>query len=77
MPDQWNFNRLGPEVACIDCDIRGPVGDWPTEKREEHYLAHIEAAKNPKPAPAAKPAAKPATKKPAAKRPAAKKPPAK
>lgn len=65
-------------MACIDCDIRGPVADWPTEKREEHYLAHIEAAKNPKPAPVAKPAAaKPATKKPAAKRPAAKKPPAK
>jgi len=45
MPDEWGFNRLGPEVACVECDERGPLVDWPTAKRQEHHLEHIEMAK--------------------------------
>lgn len=45
MPDTHGFQHLGflrgaPEVACIDCDTRGPLHEWPEKKREKHARRH-------------------------------------
>jgi len=40
VPNKFNFNLLGNEVACIDCNIRGFVWEMPAEFQQEHFLTH-------------------------------------
>jgi hypothetical protein len=40
LPNKLNFNELGNQVACIDCDLRDFVWNLPTELQEKHYLEH-------------------------------------
>lgn len=43
MPDKFGFQILGAEVACIDCDLRGPVWEWPEKLRAQHQAGHVRA----------------------------------
>ena len=46
MPDKYGFQRLGDQVACIDCVVRDPAYRWPENRRRRHQEAHVkEAAK--------------------------------
>jgi hypothetical protein len=46
MPNQFGFNLLGPDVACIDCEARGPMYVWTEKEQRKHHEAHVkEAAK--------------------------------
>jgi hypothetical protein len=40
MPNQYNFNILGNEVACIDCDVRDFVWHLPAKLQQKHFLEH-------------------------------------
>lgn len=44
MPNKYGFQRLGDEVACIDCDVRDPAFRWPEKRQAQHKLAHVKEA---------------------------------
>jgi hypothetical protein len=58
MPDKYGFDHLPNwgvvTVACVepDCTAKGPMYEWPLEKREQHHLIHlnsvvVESEENP------------------------------
>jgi hypothetical protein len=41
MPNTHGFQLLGRVVACIDCDARGFVWDWPEKAQAKHQQQHV------------------------------------
>ena len=41
MPNLHGFNELGTEVACIDCDARGPAWEWTEKVQAKHQREHV------------------------------------
>lgn len=42
MPNQFGFDLLPGEVHCIECDVRGPYGQWTEKAMSRHFDRHRE-----------------------------------
>lgn len=45
MPNRYGFNLLRTEVACIDCEARGPMFVWTEGEQRKHHAAHVKEAR--------------------------------